>query len=99
MGVHISKDILYDDAYDKDDDTHSILSSHERLDQLRRKRATCAADLSSEMPILLKRGGSRNRMKHKLKSSEKANGAGHGSKQDRRKALKRIAREFDFSGR
>ena len=81
MGVHISKDIMYDDAYDKDDDaydkdddTHSILSSHERLDQLRRKRATCAADLSSEMPILLKRGGSRNRMKHKLKSSKKQMG-------------------------
>ena len=71
MGVHISKDILYDDAYDKDDDTHSILSSHERLDQLRRKRATCAADLSSEMPILLKRGGSRNRMKHQNTIVEK----------------------------
>ena len=89
MGVHISKDILYDDAYDKDDDTHSILSSHEQLDQLRRKRAACAADLSSEKPILLKRGGSRSRMKHKVKPS----------KHHRRKASKRIAREFDFSGR
>ena len=99
MGVHISKDILYDDAYDIDDDTHSILSSHEQLDQLRRKRAACAADLSSEKPILLKRGGSRSRMKHKVKPSKKANGTGHGSKHHRRKASKRIAREFDFSGR
>ena len=95
MGVHISKDILYDDAYDIDDDTHSILSSHEQLDQLRRKRAACAADLSSEKPILLKRGGSRSRMKHKVKPSKTANG----SKHHRRKASKRIAREFDFSGR
>ena len=97
MGVHISKNILYDDVYDGGYGTGSAVSSYERLDKLRKKRAVCAAGLSSEKPILLERGNSRN--KHKVKSSNKANRTGYGSKRHRRKTSARVAREFDFSGR
>ena len=125
MGVKLSKNIYYKDGGDEEeefeydsDDRASILGnkrSKKKLERLRRKRATCAADLSAEKPILLERSRNKQiRSNNSRRSSgsnkkEKSRGSSIGKKKsssssssssNRSSRRKRnVRREFDFSGR
>ena len=123
MGVKLSKNIYYKDGGDEEefeydsDDRASILGnkkSKKKLERLRRKRATCAADLSAEKPILLERsrnkqirsnnsrrsGGSNKKEKSRGSSIGKKKSSSSSSSSNRSSRRKRnVRREFDFSGR
>ena len=101
MGVNLSKDVYADDYdyYDKERNALGNGTSRKKLEKLRNKRAKCAADLSSEKPILLERNSRNNiaRRYNQRHSSSNNKGKPRGGKNISKR--RNIAREYNFSGR
>ena len=105
MGVKISKNVYSElNEYSRDDISIVNQTSKSKLEKLRRKRATCAAELSSEKPILLH--GSRNKgpiygssSSRYIAGRDEAFRKGHSTGNKKKLHRRNIVREFDFSGR